>query len=35
MLCGSDEDYLYSLTDSKELDVARNMMYSVGYPKLK
>jgi hypothetical protein len=33
---GSDEDdYLYCLRDNKEIDVCREMMDNMGYPKLE
>jgi hypothetical protein len=33
---GSDEDdYLYCLRDNKEIDVCREMMDKMGYPKLE
>jgi hypothetical protein len=33
---GNDEDdYLYCLPDNKEIDVCREMMDNMGYPKLE
>jgi hypothetical protein len=33
---GNDEDgYLYYLTDNKEIDIYREMMDNMGYPKLE
>ena len=34
--CGhNEEDYLYCLPDSREIDVCRVMMDNMGYPKLE
>jgi len=30
-----EDDFLYCLPDSKEIDVCREMMDSMGYPKLE
>ena len=30
-----EDDYLYCLPDNKEIDVCREMMDNMGYPKLK
>jgi hypothetical protein len=35
MFGGSDEDFLYNLPDSKEIDVAQIIMNNTGHPKLE